>query len=116
MLMAGVEESEDDKKISFQFHQQPGRRRIPDDWILLDNQSTVNIFCNKDLLKDVRTTGRSMRIRCNAGWTVANMIRRLPGFPGEVWYYPNGIANILSLADTESITVFDMTAARKKLL
>jgi hypothetical protein len=68
--------------------------------ILLDNQSTVNIFHNKALLKDIRTTTHCMRA-CysnNAGWTmVMNLISRLPGYPGEVWYNPgNGTANILS--------------------
>jgi hypothetical protein len=38
---------------------------------------------------------------CNAGWTVMNLIGRFPGYPGEVWYNPDGIANILSLADAE---------------
>ena len=69
-------------------------------WILLDNQFTINIFCNKDLLRDVHKVGRRMRVQCNAGWTVTDLIGRLQGYPGEVWYNPNGIANILSLSDT----------------
>lgn len=32
---------------------------------------------------------------------MTNMIGRLPGYPGKVWYNPDGIANILSLADME---------------
>jgi hypothetical protein len=72
---------------------------LPRDWILLDNQSTVNVFCNKELLVNVRETNRTMVIRCNAGVAQTNMIGRLPGYAGEVWYYPAGIANILSFAD-----------------
>jgi hypothetical protein len=75
--------------------------KIPKNWILLDNQSTVNVFCNKDLLKNVRKTDRRMTIMCNAGATVRSMIGELDGYPGEVWYNPNGIANILSLSDVE---------------
>jgi hypothetical protein len=30
-----------------------------------------------------------------------NLIGRLPGYPGEVWFNPAGIANIVSLAGTE---------------
>ena len=30
---------------------------------------------------------------------VTNLIGRLPGYPGEVWYNPDGIVNILSLTD-----------------
>ena len=40
-----------------------------------------------------------MRVQCNAGWTVTDLIGHLQGYPGEVWYNPNGIANILSLSD-----------------
>jgi hypothetical protein len=42
-----------------------------------------------------------MRVRCNAGWTITNQIGQLPGYPGKVWYNPDGVANILSLADAE---------------
>jgi hypothetical protein len=40
-----------------------------------------------------------MNIRCNAGVTCTSMIGDLPGYDGEVWYNPKGIANILSLSD-----------------
>jgi hypothetical protein len=42
-----------------------------------------------------------MRVHCNVGWTVTNMIGQLPGYPGEVWYNPDGIPNILSLANAK---------------
>jgi hypothetical protein len=82
-------------------HQQK-EGKMPKSCILLDNQSTVNIFSNKSLLKNVRATDRIMNIRCNAGVTRTNMIGDLPGFDGEVWYNPNGIVNILSLSDVEN--------------
>ena len=37
-----------------------------------------------------------MRINCNAGSTVTDLIGDLVGF-GEVWFIPNGIANVISL-------------------
>jgi hypothetical protein len=87
-----------------QFLQTDGQ--LPASWILLDNQSTVNSFCNRALLKDnrallkdIKATDRCMRVWCNAGWTVTNLMGTFPGYPGEVWFNPDGIANILSLAD-----------------
>jgi hypothetical protein len=70
---------------------------VPKEWILLDNQSTVDVFYNKDLLDNVRRSDTCMEIHCNAGVTSTDLIGDLPGY-GPVWYHPNGIANILSLA------------------
>jgi hypothetical protein len=84
---------------SFQFAQVDGR--LPKSWVLLDSQSTVNIFYNKDLLKDIKATNQCMCMCCNAGWMVMNLIRKLPGYPSKVWYNPDGITNIISLTDAE---------------
>ena len=62
----------------------------------MDSQSTVDIFCNPHLLKNIRRTPEGMRIHCNAGSRLTNLIGDLPGY-GTVWYDPNAIANILSL-------------------
>jgi hypothetical protein len=71
--------------------------RIPKTWILLDNQSTVDVFHNDKLLKNIRAGEGYMDIHCNAGITSTNLIGDLAGY-GPVWYHPNGIANILSLS------------------
>ena len=72
-------------------------RVIPSSWIILDNGSTVDIFTNKNLLTNIRTTKTVMNVRCNAGVTQTNLQGDLEGY-GTVWYNPNGIANILSLS------------------
>jgi len=74
---------------------------LPRTWILLDNQSTVNTFCNKQLLRDIHETDTCVRVRCNAGVTRTNKVGTLPRYPGKTWYHPNGIANILSMTDVE---------------
>jgi hypothetical protein len=74
-----------------------GDGKLPKYWILLDNQSTVDVFCNKNLLSNVREHSTSMDIHCNAGITSTKLIGELRGY-GTVWYNPTGIANILSLA------------------
>jgi len=66
-------------------------------WILLDNQSTVDLFQNGDLLTNIRYTGKQMRIHCNAGITKPTLMRDFPRY-GKLCFHPQGIANILSLA------------------
>ena len=71
--------------------------RLPPEWILLDNQSTVDVFTNRRLLKNIRRSKKDTFIHCTAGVAKTNLIRDLPGY-GTVWYHPNRIANILSLS------------------
>lgn len=69
------------------------------DWILLDSDSTTNIFQNKDFLTNIRHCGGpGLHIITNGGFKDVHMIGDLAGF-GEVWYNPTSVANILSLAD-----------------
>ena len=70
---------------------------LPPEWILLDNQSTVDVFTNRRLLKNIRRAKTNMFIHCTAGVAKTNLIGDLPRY-GTVWYHPNGIANILSLS------------------
>jgi Zinc knuckle len=69
---------------------------IPATWILLDNQSTIDVFSNEKLLQNVRKIENTMKIHSTGGVSHTDMVGELPGY-GTVWYQPNGIANILSL-------------------
>ena len=80
--------------LMFSFYQVNGP--IPKTWILLDSQSTVDIFCNPRILKNIRRTVKGMCIHCNAGSRLTNYVGDLPRY-GTVWYDPKAIANILSL-------------------
>jgi hypothetical protein len=86
----------------FQFDQKDDTRPkcVPKYWILLDNQSTLDVFYNPYLLENLRETNTSMSIHCNAGITTTIKKGDLPGY-GTVWFHTNGLANILSLARIE---------------
>ena len=70
-------------------------------WILLDNQSTCDVFYNGALLTNIYRSTGSLEIHCNAGKTSTNLKGMLPGY-GEVWYHPSGIANVLSLVNVKN--------------
>jgi len=69
---------------------------IPDSWILLDSLSTVDVFKNEKLLKNIRDAKKALSLHGNAGIAVFNKIGDLLGY-GTVWFYEDGIANIISL-------------------
>ena len=72
------------------------KARIPDRWILLDSQSTVDMFKNKKLLRNIHDAKKALSLHYNSGIAMVNKIGDLPGY-GTVWFYEDGIANILSL-------------------
>jgi len=73
---------------------------IPKSWILLDCQSTVDVFSNNKLITNIRESKRVITLHCNAGKVYVTQKGDLRGY-GTVWYYPDGIANILLLYNVQ---------------
>ena len=65
-------------------------------WILLDNQSTVDLFCDMNLLSNIRVVKSTMSIATNGGTLITNKKGYLSGY-GDVWFDERAITNILSL-------------------
>ena len=73
---------------------------LPESWVLLNNQSTCDIFANEKLLTNILNADGYMELATQAGSITTNMVGDLPGY-GTVWFHPNGIANILALVNVK---------------
>eukprot|EP00536_Pseudo-nitzschia_multiseries_P012009 jgi/Psemu1/30666/gm1.30666_g len=83
------------------------RGRLDDFWILLDNQSTVHIFCNEMFFLIVCKTPKKLELHTNAGSIIIDKIGELPGV-GTIWLHREGIANILSFGLIQDINQFSV--------
>ena len=69
---------------------------IPLSWLVLDSAATDTVFCNPELLSDIRTVPIPLNIIGTTGSRQTNLIGDYPGL-GTVWLDRHGIANIVSL-------------------
>jgi hypothetical protein len=88
--------------------------RISKKWILLDSQSMTGAVFNPALMKNIHEVQGILTIDIQAG----NEVTKLKGTIfryGKVWYCPEGIANILSLAHVAKtrLVKFDSTNGNK---
>jgi hypothetical protein len=67
--------------------------------ILLDSQSTIDLFCNRALVKRTFRSDKSMRLTSNGGTMVPTKKATMAGYHADVWYDRNAITNILALSN-----------------
>jgi hypothetical protein len=67
-------------------------------WITLDNGSTLSLFSNPDLVKNITTTATTLALATNAGVKQSSQEATVPGF-GKVYYDKDAIANIFGFSD-----------------
>jgi Reverse transcriptase (RNA-dependent DNA polymerase) len=85
---------------------------IPSHFILLDSDSTISIFNNADFLTDIHDVHEPLFLETNGGGQqVSTQMGNLAGF-GPVWYNPDSIANVLSLAEVRRIRRVTMDTAQ----
>jgi len=65
----------------------------------------------QETTKNIHDAKKALSLHCNAGIAMVNKIGDLPGY-GTVWFYEDGIANILSLNNVKKKyrVTYDSTA------
>ena len=66
--------------------------------ITLDNGSTLSLFCNPELVENIRESKTILKMHANAGSKLSNQQATVPEF-GTVWFQEDAIANIFGFGD-----------------
>jgi hypothetical protein len=67
--------------------------------ILLDSQSTMDLFCNEALVSKTCRSTTSMRLKSNGGIMVVTRKVTMPGYNKDVWFSTRAITNIIALSN-----------------
>jgi hypothetical protein len=67
--------------------------------ILLDSQSTMDLFCNAALVSKTYKSTTSKRLKSNGGTMVVTLKATMPGYNKDVWFSTRAITNIITLSN-----------------
>ena len=110
----------DDTSIGAQSHAQVGRIGLEDrgyafaarlsslrGHILLDNQSSVHVFCDPNLVLNIWKASRQLSLKINGSMLPISDIATLKGFEELVWFSEEAMTNIVGLfmADSRSMSL-----------
>ena len=65
--------------------------------ILLDSQSTICVFCNKNLIGSIEKARKPLFLHSNGDSMLLTKQATIENYNYKVWYSPNDITNIFSL-------------------
>jgi hypothetical protein len=67
--------------------------------ILLDSQSTMDLFCNASLVSKIRKSRSNLRLKSNGGTMVVTRKKTMEGYNKTVWFSTRAITNIIALCN-----------------
>ena len=65
-------------------------------YLLLGNQSTIELFYNPDLLSNIRAVNKMLSVTTNGGGPTTSKMCTLKNY-SDVWYHKKTLTNIPSL-------------------
>ena len=70
---------------------------------LLDNQSTLDLVCNEELVENIREAKNPITVKSTGGYLTVTQQATLPGYGKPVWFSKRGITNILALKNVREL-------------
>jgi hypothetical protein len=83
---------------------------IPRHWIILDSASSLDVFCVEELVNDIKKSDTPLKVLSRGGITKIDKECTLSGYPIQVWFDSDGVANIVGLRDDKAVMTFQSWA------